>query len=235
MSLIRSQLVAEIYRYCGDPEDVPLKQGGLDQPLVFQVLTECEDEMLRDLALSHQHRRIAMQEFPLSEGLLEFTSIEGEPAYAQLRIDSSSDLWWPVEIVNPNALLDAGIDGKLAVSFRDTPLVGETSWTPESSQTLRIWSDRWGNDSPQMSGTTDLGNLYDSFLKLRAAAQCRELMNLPVGAILASRLMESQKQWKRHAAKGRQEGLASKPMVFVPPRLRRRNYLLDPSRFFLPR
>lgn len=236
MSVPRSQLVAEVYEYCGNPDDRPLKENGLPQPLVFQVLTECEDEMLRDLDLSNQNRRIAKIEGPLSSGLTEFSLLEeGVASYVALQTDPSSDLWQPVEIVNHGSLLQASNDGRLAIAFYGTPSVGEISWLPESAHTLRIWYDRTGNDAPTLSESTEIGNLYDSYLKLRTAAQCRELLGLDVGKVLSTRLLNSERQWKRYVNTSRQQGTASKPFVFTPPRLRRRYPLLDPTRFYLPR
>lgn len=233
MSLLRSQLVAEVYEYCGNPDDRPLKENGLPQQFVFQILTESEDEMLRDLDLATSNRRVGKWEDSLTDA--EFRpDIDGVPSYAALQTDSS-EVWYPVEIVNHGALLQAGIDGRLAIAFRDTPMVAEVSWVPESGQTLRIWYDRSGNDAPRLSESTELGNLYDSFLKLRTAAQCRELMGLTVGEILKTRLEDSQRQWRRFVSTSRQQGTASKPPVFTPPRLRRSNPLLDPTRFYLPR
>lgn len=237
MSVYRSQLVAEVNTYCGELPDRPLKDGGLPQNLVFQVLVESEDEMLRDLDLSAQNRRVSRFETSLYDGIGE-VAVPGDfgaPAYVALQADPSNDVWFPVEITNAGSLVQAGLDQKLAVSFRDTPSVMELSWMPDSPQSLRVWYDRGGNDNPVLLGSTELGNLYDSYLKLRTAAQCRELLGLEVGKVLGSRLIDSQRQWKRYVSMSRQQGMASKPMVFIPPRLRNKRSLLDPTRFYLPR
>lgn len=236
MSILRSQLVAEVFNYCGDPEDRPLKEGGLPQQLVFQVLTEEEDAMLRDLDLSTQNRRVGRMDIDLTQDSPEFTISVSDltaASYAALRPDASADIWWPVDIVNHSGLIQAGINGRPAVAFRDTPPVGEVSWTPDANQVLRIWYDRNGNDAPQLAASTELGNLYDSFLKLRAAAQCRELMNLPVGNVLGSRLIDSQRQWKRYVDMSRAQGSEFKSPVF--PRRRQAYPFLDKTRFFIPR
>jgi hypothetical protein len=233
MSLPRSQLVAEVLEYCGSPPDVPLRDGGLPQPLVFQVLIECEDEMLRDLDLSTQNRRVGMWEDTLSDA--EFSpSIDGNPSYAAVLLDSASDVWMPVEIVNHSALAQAMIDGRMAIAFRDTPSIAEVSWTPESSHTLRIWYDRSGSDAPELASSTEIGSLYDSYLKLRAAAQCRELMSLDVGKVLSTRLINSERQWGRYVDMGRQQGVGFKNPVYTPRRFRRAYPFLDRTRFFVP-
>ena len=236
MSVLRSQLVGDVYEYCGNPDDCPLKDKGLPQQFVFQVLTENEDEMLRDLELSDQGKRIATQEVPLSNGQFEFSlnADAADPFSASLQADPSVDIWYPVDIVTPSALLKASQDGVLAVAFRDTPATGETSWQPEAAQNLRIRYQRGGNDTPQMAAATDLGNLYDSYLKLRTAAQCREIMGLAIGEILKSRLLHSEKQWQRYVNKGNQKGLGHKAPAI--PSTRRRAYpFVDRTRFFLPR
>lgn len=235
MSLLRSQLVAEVYQYCADPDDRPLKEGGLPQQLVFQVLCENEDELLRDLDLSTNNRRVGRTDVYLSQDDPEFTlSVSDMTAvsYAALLVDTTSNVWWPVDIVNHSGLPQAGIDERRAVAFRDTPPVGEVSWIPESSQTLRLWYDRNGNDAPQLLASTELGNLYDSYLKLRTAAQCRELIGMTVGGILESRLLSSQAQWKRSVDMSRMQGSGFKSPVF--PRRRRTIPFIDPRRFFVP-
>jgi hypothetical protein len=231
MSLLRSQLIAEVYEYCGNPDDRPLKDGGLPQQFVFQVLTENEDEMLRDLELSNQGRRIAKQEVSLSTDEFEFSlnADAAAPAYVGLRTDPSSNVWYPVEIVTPDALLQASANGVMAITFRG--LQAEVSWQPDSSHNLVVYYERSGDDNPQLFASTDLGNLYDSYLKLRTAAQCRELLSLKVGEVLATRLARSEQQWQRYARRGNQRGLAAKTRVFNPRGLR--YPFLDRTRFFV--
>ena len=233
MALERSQLVAGVYGLCGDPEDAPLKDGGLPLNVAFEVLYDCEEEMLRELDLSDQNRRVAKMEVTLngtdfSVPRADFTSA----SYAFLRTDATEGFIYPVEVVNHSALLQAGYDNKLAVAFYGTPPRGETSWEAEAGHALRVWYERGGNDSPVLSETTEVGGLYDSHLKLQAAAQCRELMNLPVGAVLQSRLARGERQWKSYVGRSRSSGLADKAPVFVPPS--RRRYTTEPRRFRLP-
>lgn len=223
--------MGDVYQYCGDPSDQPLKQGGLPQNLVFQVLVENEDEMLRDLQLSDQGRRISKKDITLNSEQTEypFTVDSLEPSYAMLQVDATSNVWWPIEIVNPNALLDNASRGVPAVAFRGTKV--ELSWIPDSGQILVVWYDRTGDDNPTMAGSTELGNLYDSYLKLRTAAQCRELLGLTVGAVLASRIQSSERQWQRFVNKTHQKGKGTKSRVFTPPRYRRG--FVDRTRFFV--
>lgn len=237
MSVLRSELISGVYYYCGDPDDLPLKDGGLPQQLVFEVLCDGEAELLRDLDLSTQNRRVGRTDATLDQDNPEFSLSVSDltaASYVALQTEQASNIWWPVDIVNHSGLLQAGIDGRLAVAFRNTPAVGEVSWQPESTQTLRIWYDRDGNDAPQLLASTELGNLYDSYLKIRTAAQCRELMDLPVGSVLATRLVDSQRQWKRYVEMSRQQGAGFKTRVFTPPRWGRGYPFLDRTRFFVP-
>lgn len=234
MSQVRSQLVAEVLRYCGDPPDLPLKDGGLQQDIVFQILVESENEMLRDLDLSTNNRRVSKTEFSLTNQVEFPLTVDGNPSYAMLQVDNVSEYWLPVEIVNHASLLQAGLDGRLAIAFHDTPATAEISWVPAGVQTLRIWYDRAGDDAPQLAASTELGNFYDSYLKLRTAAQCRELMGLPVGSILTARLMSSERQWKRYVDMSRQQGRGYKRPVFLPGRYRRLYPFVDRTRFFIP-
>jgi len=235
MSNPRSKLVAEVYGYCGEPDDLPLAEGGLPQNLVFQILTENEDEMLRDLNLSKQGRRISSEPVYLNPDETSFdVSFEGASvAYVTLQADQGSQIYYPVEIVSPGALLQASNDGVLAIAFRDGLTTGEVSWHPEGQHLLTIWYERTGDDNPTLPGTTEIGNLYDSYLKIRTAAQCRELMKLEVGDILKTRLLSSAKQWQKHVDKGQQQGLGSKSRVFTPSRFRR-GPAIDRTRFFVP-
>lgn len=235
MSILRSQLVGEIREYCNDPADRRLEEGGLPGQLVFQILTESEDEMLRDLDLSVQNRRVGKSEISLSENDTEFNlNIDGNPSYVALKIDAVSDFWYPVDIINHGSLVQAGLDGRAAIAFRDTPSIAEVSWIPNGSQVLRIWYDRSGNDAPQLNASTELGNLYDSYLKLRTAAQCRELMGADVGKVLATRLINSERQWKRYVDMSRQQGQGFKSRVYTPRRMRRAYPFTDRTRFFIP-
>jgi len=234
MSNPRSRLVAEVYGYCGEPDDLPLKMGGLPQNLVFQILTENEDELLRDLNLSGQNRRISRQDIPLSPDTAEF-GLNDEAAsasYVTLQVDPNSQIFYPVNIVAPSALPQASINGQLAIAFHDGMTQAEISWNPDAAHSLVIWYDRTGDDNPTLNGSTELGNLYDSYLKIRTAAQCRELMGMTIGDVLKARLLQSERQWQRYVNKGQQHGVAGKSRVFTPPRLRRT--MIDRTRFFVP-
>jgi hypothetical protein len=236
MSQPRSRLIAEVYGYCGEPDDLPLKQGGLPQNLVFQILTENEDEMLRDLNLSNQGRRVSSTPVYLGQDQATFSlSVDAaSAAYVTLQTDQTSQVYYPVEIVNPGALHQASLDGVLAIAFYDNMAGGEVSWNPDSQHALTIWYERTGDDNQTLSGSTELSNLYDSYLKLRTAAQCRELMNLDIGDVLKTRLTTSERQWQRYVNKGQQQGQGYKPRVFTPPRYQRSHPGIDRTRFFVP-
>lgn len=235
MTQPRSRVMSEIYAYCGEPSDTLVSKGGLPQELVFQILCENEDEMLRDLSDSSQARRVLKEEVTLLDDQTEVSlNINGAAAYVQLRTDPSSDVIWPVDIVKPSSVLQAAIDGKLAIGFNDGSQTAELSWRPDGSQILTIWYDRTGDHQRTKAGETEIDNLYDSYLKLRTAAQCRELMKLEIGDILNSRLARSEKQWQRHVNRGQQEGSGYKSRVFTPPRFRRNYAGIDRTRFFVP-
>lgn len=190
--------------------------------------------MLRDLELTNRGRRIASQPVQLSENEFTFslTPDSAAPSYVTLQTDLSTNISYPVEIVDPNALIQASMGGVMAVTFRGAD--GEVSWQPDSSHTLTVWYERGGNDNPELAASTEIGNLYDSYLKLRTAAQCRELMGMDVGKVLATRLAKSDEQWQRFTKKGLQKGVAAKARVFTPPRLRRSYPFIDRTRFFIP-
>jgi hypothetical protein len=192
--------------------------------LAFEVLTGVEDEMLRDLDLSDQNRRVEKFELRLNSATFSVPRADfSAPAYAFLQLDSDRDssLWYPVEITNHAAVNQARFDGRLAVGFYGTPPKAEVSWEPESGQTLRVWYDRSDEDVPLMAGETDITSLYESHLTLQAGAQCRELMKLEVGPVLASRLTKGQRQWEKSVSSTRQQGTVAKTPVYVPRRYRR--------------
>ena len=235
MSQTRSRLIAEIYAYCGEPPDLPLNKSGLPQEFVFQILCENEDEMLRDVSDSSVSRRVLKEEINLADDQVELspTSV-GTAVYARLRTDPDTEISWPVEIVKPSSLLQASRDGVLAITFHDGLQNAELSWKPDSQQILTIWYDRIGDEDKLKADTSEIGGLYDSLLKLRTAAQCRELMKLEIGGILAARLARGEEQWRRHVNRGTQEGVGYKTRVFTPPRFRRSWPFLDRRRFFVP-
>jgi hypothetical protein len=219
---------------CGEPIDAPLSQGGLPDNLIFEELVGFEAMMLSDLNLSAKSHRVALTEMTLQADQESFDLPVGDfhdPAYVYLRTDNTSDFWHPVEIVEHSSLAGAQESGRLAIAFSGTPAVGYFSWLPDGSHTLRLWYERDGNDAPSMADTTELGNLYDEFLKLQTAAQCREHLKMEIGGMLQSRLAKSERQWQKYVNRGHQRGVAAKNPVFI----RRFPYSgLDRTRFFVP-
>lgn len=218
----------------GEPPDLPLPNG-LPDNLIFEELTSIETEMLRDLDLSSQSRRVARSEVSLSAEQDEFMITAndfGASASAYLQTDVNSNAWYPVEIIDHAGLVQAGINGTLAVSVVGT--TGYTSWIPDGSHTLRFWYERNGMDDPGLAESTELGNLYDEYLKLQTAAQCKEHLGLKVGDVMLARLAKSERQWQRYVNRGRQRGQGTKTPVFVPSRFRRSHSFVDRTRFFVP-
>jgi hypothetical protein len=235
VSQTRSQLVSKVRMLCNEAPDEPLPSG-LPSNLIFEELTTLESEMLRALDLSTQNRRVAVTDIPLINTDEPFTLSVTDfnaPSYVYLQTDASSNVWFPVEIVNQSSLAQKGIEGELAVAFSGTPQEGYLSWTPEVNQTLRVWYDRTG-DTPTMAGSTELGSFYDDYLKLMCAAVCREHLGLPLGTMMVERLREGKEQFKKYANMSRQQGLANKSRVFTPLRYRRRYVGIDRTRFFIP-
>jgi hypothetical protein len=234
MSITRGQLLGSIRTLCGEPADCPLTDGGLPSNLIFEVLTAIEDEQLRDLDLGSKSRRVQMEEVTLDEAQFAVNNSDFHaPSYAYLQTDPAADIWYPVEIVNHASLTNAAQNDVLAIGFYGSPQQAEVSWVPEAGQTLRLWYERSADDFPTLDGTTDLGALYDGYLKLQAAAQCRELMKLEVGDVLRSRLSKSEHQWQRYVNRSNQRGTGAKAPVN--PFYRRTFPGLDPRRFFVPR
>lgn len=235
MSVTRQWLKNSVRTLCGEPPDLPLPNG-LPDNLIFEELTSIETEMLRDLDLSSQSRRVGKIEVSLASEQEDFTITAGDfnaPAFVYLQTDVNSPVWYPVEIVDHAGLVQAGNNGVLAVSAVGT--TGYTSWIPDGSQTLRFWYERDGMDDPGLAESTELGNLYDEYLKLQTAAQCREHLGLKIGDVMMARLAKSERQWQRYVNRGRQRGTGSKTPVFLPVRLRPSYRGLDRTRFFVPR
>jgi hypothetical protein len=237
VSVARSELISGVYTLCGEPTDLPLAQGGLPENLVFEVLTGIEAEMLRDLEVSPSNRRVAKAEITLSADQEDFLINEADfhlPAYAYLQLDANSSFWHPVEIVEHSALSAASEHGRLAISLAGTPTYGYFSWVPDGNQVLRLWYERGRGDSPSLVDSTELGSLYDEYLKIQTAAQCREFLSLELGDVMKARLVKSERQWQRYINRGMQRGSGFKSRVFTPPRWRRNYPLGDRTRFFLP-
>lgn len=234
MAVTRQWLKNSVRTLCGEPPDLPLP-AGLPDNLIFAELTSIETEMLRDLDLSAQSRRVDKMEVSLSAEQDEFTISASDfnaPAFAYLQTDVNSNAWYPVEIVDHAGLVQAGINGTLAVSVVGT--TGYTSWIPDGSHTLRFWYERNGMDDPGLAESTELGNLYDEYLKLQTAAQCKEHLGLKIGDVMIARLAKSERQWQRYVNRGRQRGVGHKAPVFLPSRMRRSSPFIDRTRFFVP-
>src|SRR5688500_17904041 len=96
--------------------------------LAFEVLTGVEDELLRDLDLSDQNRRV--EKFEVTRFTNATFSVPradfSAPAYAFLQLESDRDstLWYPVEVTNHAAVNQARWDSRLAVAFYGTPPKG---------------------------------------------------------------------------------------------------------------
>jgi hypothetical protein len=237
MSVTRSELVSGVLTLCSEPPDLPLAQGGLPYNLIFETLTAIEAEMLRDLEVSPTNRRVAKTELTLSADQEDFLINEADfhlPAYAYLQLDVNTDFWYPVEIVEHSALAAASANGKLAISLAGTPTYGYFSWIPDGNQVLRLWYERGRGDSPAMVDSTELGSLYDEYLKLQTAAQCREFLKMELGDVMKARLVKSERQWQRYVNRGMQRGTGYKSRVFTPPRWGRSYPFADRRRFFLP-
>lgn len=229
----RSQLVSSVRTLCSEPADAPLDVGGLPTSLIFEELTSIESMMIRDLNLSPRNARVAKVETTLYQDQEEFLIPESDfrtPAFAYLLNNTTSDYWYPVEIVDQPSLAQATVNGTLAISVTSGAI--RFSWFPDSTQTLRLWYERTGNDAPTMDGQTELGNLYDEYLKLQTAAQCREHLKMEVGSVLAARLAKSESQWNRDVKRGFQRGLASKNPSL--PLRRFRGTFLDRRTHFVP-
>lgn len=235
MSVARSRLVSGVRTLCAEAPDLPLPDG-LPTSLIFEELTGIEAMLLRDLDLSAKNARVVKMEIDLAQDQEDFLVPNTDfhaPAYAYLLSGTTSDFWHPVEIVDQSALPQYATNGKLAMAFSGTPMSGYFSWLPDNNQTLRVWYERGGDDSPTMAGSTEIGNLYDEYLKLQTAAQCREHLKLEVGSVLVARLAKSEMQWKKFVGRGHQRGLGAKNPA-LPFRRRLTSLYPDPHRFFVP-
>lgn len=221
MAATRSRLVSGVYQYLNGAGDSPLPDG-LPMQTVYEVLTEIESEMLRDLDLSDQSRTVRSEEVNLSTSSFSLSASDfGSPSYVQVRINPDDTFWQDVDIVNHGSLNRARSDGRLAVSFFGTPQTGEVSWLPDGeAHRLRIWYDRTPDEDGDLDDSPVVGDAYLSHLKLQAAAQCRELMGLPIGDVLITRLAKGEKQWHKFVNMSRQQGVIEKKS-WTPPRWRR--------------
>lgn len=233
MGVARERLVSGVRTLCAEPPDCPLPDG-LPSHLIFETLNDIESSMLRDLDLGTANRRVSSMDINLTGDQEDFTVPNFDfhaPSYVYLQQDPPSNVWWPVEIVEHSSLAEATRQGKLAVAFSGSPPTGYFSWLPDSEQLLRIWYERDGNEDPILADPTDLGNLYDEYLKLQAAAQCREFLKMEVGVVLKARLVKSEMQWQKFVNRGTQRGLGSKAPAYS---RGRRAPFVDRRNFFVP-
>lgn len=235
MSVAKDRLVSGVRTLCGEPPDCALQDGGLPSHLIFETLNDIESSMLRDLDLSTSNRRVGSMEPGLSTDQDSFTLSAPDfhsPSYVYLQTDPSSNIWYPVEIVEHSSLGEMTLQGKLAVAFSGSPPTGYISWLPDSQHTLKIWYERSGNDDPRLSDTTDIGSIYDEYLKLQAVAQCLEYMKREVGDVLKARIVKSEMQWQKFVNRGTQRGLGVKAPAYR--RYGRSHPFIDRTRYFVP-
>ena len=208
----RSRLSYGVRVLCGGPPDEPLPEG-LPEHTIYEVLVDVESSMLIDLNLSDQNRRVQSKPVPLSANAYDFAVNQSNlslPAFAQLRVNSTDTWQEPVDIVNLSSIDQAGKDGRLAVAFYGTPLRAQLSWIPTQGQTLTLWLDRTIDSDGDLTDEPAIEDAYAVHLKLQAAAQCRELMKLDVGTVLAMRIQKGEQQWKSYVRKSGQSGLIVK-------------------------
>jgi hypothetical protein len=200
---------------CGDPPDAPLPEG-LPSHTIYEVLQGVESSMLIDLNLSDQNRRVVSKTINLTANTYDFAVNAGNlsmPAFAEVTLDPSEAWPTPVDIVNRASIGRAGTDGRMAVAFYGNPLRAALSWIPQSGDrhALTLWYDKTVDVDGALSDSPPIEDAYAEHLKLQAAAQCRELMKLDVGAVLASRVSKGERQWQQHVKQNGQQGVIKKP------------------------
>ena len=210
----RSRLSSGVRTLCGDPADEPLPNG-LPEHVIYEVLTGVETSMLIDVNLSDQNRRVVSKSITLQPNSYDFAVNAGNlsvPSFAEVRLDPS-DAWpMPVDIVNRASIGRAGEDGRMAVAFYGNPLRAALSWIPQAGErhVLTIWYDRTVDTDGALSDSPPIEDAYTEHLKLQAAAQCRELMKLDVGEVLAARIRKGETQWQRYTRMNGQQGVVKK-------------------------
>jgi hypothetical protein len=199
---------------CGSPPDEPLEGGGLPEALIYETLNDAESQMLIDLDLSDQNRRVAKKVFSnlASDSFAVNASDFSAPSFAQLKVSPEDNWYEPVEIVNRASIDQAGSDGRLAISFYGTPPSIQLSWLPQDSpgQQLVVWYDKTIPADGSQADSPPMDDAYTTHLKLQAAAQCMELMGKEVGKVLQMRIAKGEAQWRRSATMSRQQGLVDK-------------------------
>jgi hypothetical protein len=210
----RARLASGVRTLCGGPPDCPLDSGGLPEHLIYETLLDVESSMLIDAELSDQNRRVSKKVVPLNPNAYDFAVNASDyqaPAFVQLRVNAQDAYQWPVDIVNLASIDRYGQEGKLGAAFYDTPPRVRLSWLPAAGEQLTVWYDRSGEQDGATADESEVSDPYSVHLKLQAAAQCRELMKLPVGDVLAMRIAKGEKQWQRFVRSNRQQGLVDKP------------------------
>lgn len=212
----RSRISFGVRTLCGGVPDAPLTAGGLPEYVVFEVLTSIETQMLIDLNLSDQNRRVKSKPITLNPNLTDFAlnaQSLSVPAFAQLRINPTDTWQEPVDIVNRASIDQAGIDGRLAVAFYGNPPRCSLSWVPQSgdSQVLTLWFDQTIDVDGQLTDEPAIEDAYAVHLKLQTAAQCMELLGGKVGPMLLGQLQRGERQWKDYVDSSFQQGTIRKP------------------------
>lgn len=222
----RSRLCSGVRQYLDNRADCPIADGGFPEQTIYEVLTQVEQELNRDLSLSDQNKTVDSEIVNISGETFSLASSNvGSPAYVQVQ-RPNDDFWYPVDIVNHGSLTQARIDQRAAVAFWGEEQNGEISWLPNGEVfRLRVWYDKTADEDGDYDDTPIIGNDYLGHLVLQTAAQCRELLGLPVGDVLITRLAKGEKQWKKFVNMSRGQGVVVKK-TWTPP-WRRRAYRED--------
>jgi hypothetical protein len=172
--------------------------------------------MLIDVNLSDQNRRVVSKTITLPANSYDFAVNAGNlsvPSFAEVTLDPTDPWPTPVDIVNRASITRAGNDDRLAVAFYGDPLRAAISWVPQSGDhhTLTLWYDRTVDVDGSLSDSPPIEDAYAEHLKLQAAAQCRELMGLDVGQVLAMRVQKGEQQWQKFTRQNGQQGVVRKP------------------------
>lgn len=222
----RSRIAYGVRVLAGGPADEPLPNG-LPEHAIYEVITNCESQMLIDVNLSDQNRRVISKPIPLNPNTYDFgvnASNLSVPAFAQLRI-SPTDAWQsPVDIVNLASIDQAGVEGRVAVAFYGNPLRARLSWLPQSNeqQVLTIWFDRVIDVDGSLTEEPAIEDAYTVHLKLQSVALCLEMMGKPIGEGLKAQIAKGERQWKRYVDNSGQQGVITKPSSH--PRIRQQRY-----------
>jgi len=213
--LTRSRIISDASGYAGEPPDEPLPTG-VPEWMRYAIAADLETELLRELNLSAENRTLSSYQLRLQAGNREFTV--GQPdfenaSFATLSMNSNPNAS-PASIDITNLSLLPGItdDGRRAIAFySDKPQRGMVSWMPSGDETITIWYDRSPQTDPSVDQATfTIAASYVPLLKLQLAAQMLELMNKPIGVMLASRISRGLKQWEKFVKASKQQGVIQK-------------------------